>query len=113
MMTKKYKTIKGLSNQVNQLTFDMLLSGRIPHKVHGWINFKMDETVIDDAIEQIVNNIIGGNKKTLLINKLQYRNGLRFWSFDRIVFNGKRWSYIAGQDMQWEMNETRKYLYNI
>lgn len=111
-MTKRYKTIKGLSNQVNQLTLGMLLSGRIPHKTHGWINFKIDEDVKDEAIEKIV-DIIGGHKKTLLINKLQYRTGLSFWSFDRMVFNGKRWTYIAGQDMTWEMNETRKYLYNI
>lgn len=111
MNTKKYKTIQGMALQTNQLTFQHVLNERIYHNKQGWINAKIDN--LDEIINTIVYDVIGGRKQNIIINKLY--KGVSHWALERIIYctHRKKFLYVAGQDYVWELNELRKYLYNL
>jgi hypothetical protein len=104
-----YTNIKTLSDNTEQLTLTNIKNSRINHKTKGWIDFTINN---NNSIQEIA-SLICKRKNTLnrLINGL-YR--LKYnWSYDRFIFNGSRWVYMAGQDEQTELKALRKTLYNI
>ena len=111
MKTRTYKTIKGLASQTNQLTAQNVISGQFCHKKHGWIDFRLDDTAMENFFNTMV-NIIGGNQKGKISVAIRYKRPSH-WAFTRIIWSGDRWQYYASQDYIWELNALRKHLYNL
>lgn len=106
MKTIKYKTIKGLLSQTNQLTVEQFLNGRFYHNKKGWINFKLDskeyEKVLYDfskycfsskkAQNKLFNNLVNNNFDSsffqcFYICKNNFSNSLSGESFNYCLRN--------------------------
>ena len=109
MRTKNYKTLKGLNAQTTQLTFQEILNGRFYHINSHWVPFKVEEK--ENAINQVVSSI-GGRYSHKIKSVLTYQKP-QHWALGRFIYSKRsdQFQYCAGQDMTWEMNELRKYLY--
>ena len=93
-----------------QLNFQILLN-RHANFGNGWEDFTMEEDEFRNQIDYIVDNVLGGWNKHKYTLKYQLNNTpLQHWGFQRIIFNGKRWQYVAGQDGQYELTQIRNFI---
>ena len=102
-----YKTIRNACKKQlhGNITFGDLVSKRFYHKTKGWV----DLTVFDLDMIGLLDVIGGrGDYRRLVMDYLHY--GKSYGILERLIFNGKRWQYIAGQDYVAEMNTIRKIL---
>lgn len=97
---------------IQQFNLSHLTTGRANIISKGWENIKIDETFFNESIDQIT-QLIGGHQKTKDIIKYTLRNTpVHQWFASRIIFDGVKWSYIAGQDYPSEIAEIRRLLKN-
>ena len=107
---KKFNSILDLNNAIvknnGQLNLEILLNRRA-----NFGDFTMEEDEFINQIDYIVDNVLGGWKKNKYSLKYQLNNvPLSHWGFQRIIFNGKRWQYVAGQDGQNELTQIRNFI---
>ena len=89
-----------------QLNLEILLNRRA-----NFGDFTMEEDEFRNQINYIVDEVLGGWKKHKYALKYQLNNApLSHWGFPRIIFNGKRWQYVAGQDGQNELTQIRNFI---
>jgi hypothetical protein len=112
---KTYSNLQELYNdsKPHQITAQEILNGRT------YINGQWQEITLSPdfrrEICETLSELYGGRQTTK--NRV-YRNLLnerrQHWGLGRTVVcdygSGAHWSYIAGQDQQWESNEIRKAL---
>ena len=113
---KKFNSILDLNNAIvknnGQLNLEILLNRRANFG-NGWEDFTMEENEFRNQIVSIVDEVLGGWKKNKYSLKYQLNNvPLSHWGFQRIIFNGKRWQYVAGQDGQNELKQIRNFIKN-
>ena len=111
---KKFNTILELSLAIEkangQLNLQILLNRRANFG-NGWEDFSMEDEEFRNAINYIVDEVLGGWQKHKYSLKYQLNNvPLQHWGFQRIIFNGKRWQYVAGQDGQNELTQIRNFI---
>ena len=111
---KKFNTILELSLAIEkangQLNLEILLNRRANFG-NGWEDFTMEEDEFRNQIDYIVDEVLGGWQKHKYSLKYQLNNvPLQHWGFSRIIFNGKRWQYVAGQDGQNELTQIRNFI---
>ena len=111
---KKFNTILELSLAIEkangQLNLQILLNRRVNFG-NGWEDFSMEEEEFRNAINYIVDEVLGGWKSHKYTLKYQLNNvPLSHWGFQRIIFNGKRWQYVAGQDYTNELKQIRNFI---
>ena len=111
---KKFNSILDLNNAIvknnGQLNLEILLNRRANFG-NGWEDFTMEEDEFRNQIDYIVDNVLGGWQKHKYSLKYQLNNvPLSHWGFQRIIFNGKRWQYVAGQDGQNELTQIRNFI---
>lgn len=107
---KKFNTILDLNNAIvknnGQLNLEILLSIRA-----NFGDFTMEEDEFGNQIDYIVDNVLGGwNSHKGRIKYILNNTPLQHWGFQRIIFNGKRWQYVAGQDGQYELTQIRNFI---
>ena len=107
---KKFNSILDLNNAIvknnGQLNLEILLNRRA-----NFGDFTMEEDEFRNQINTIVDEVLGGWKKNKYSLKYQLNNvPLSHWGFQRIIFNGKRWQYVAGQDGQNELKQIRNFI---
>ena len=113
---KKFNSILDLNNAIvknnGQLNLEILLNRRANFG-NGWEDFTMEEDEFRNQIVSIVDEVLGGWKKNKYSLKYQLNNvPLSHWGFSRIIYNGKRWQYVAGQDGQNELIQIRNFIKN-
>ena len=111
---KKFNSILDLNDAIvknnGQLNLEILLNRRANFG-NGWEDFTMEEDEFRNQINTIVDNVLGGWQKNKYSLKYQLNNvPLSHWGFQRIIFNGKRWQYVAGQDGQNELTQIRNFI---
>ena len=93
-----------------QLNFQILLNRRANFG-NGWEDFTMEEDEFRNQIDYIVDEVLGGwNKYKGRIKYILNNTPLQHWGFQRIIFNGKRWQYVAGQDYTNELKQIRNFI---
>jgi len=104
-----YKTIQNaFKKSRGQITFSDILNKRFFHSSKGYTDLKITDSI---AIGSLISLIGGrGNDYKMLISDYISFSRHSYGIFDRLVFNGKKWSYIAGQDYAAELNTIRKIL---
>ena len=89
-----------------QLNLEILLNRRA-----NFGDFTMEEDEFRNQINYIVNEVLRGwNKHKGRIKYILNNTPLQHWGFSRIIFNGKRWQYVAGQDGQNELTQIRNFI---
>ena len=111
---KKFNTILELSLAIEkangQLNLEILLNRRANFG-NGWEDFTMEEYEFRNQIDYIVDNVLGGwNSHKGRIKYILNNTPLQHWGFQRIIFNGKRWQYVAGQDYTNELKQIRNFI---
>ena len=111
---KKFNSILDLNNAIvknnGQLNLEILLNRRANFG-NGWEDFTMEEDEFRNQIVSIVDNVLGGwNSHKVRIKYILNNTPLQHWGFSRIIFNGKRWQYVAGQDGQNELTQIRNFI---
>ena len=111
---KKFNTILELSLAIEkangQMNLEILLNRRANFG-NGWQDFTMEESEFRNQINYIVNEVLGGwNKHKGRIKYILNNVPLSHWGFQRIIFNGKRWQYVAGQDYTNELKQIREFI---
>ena len=105
--TELFEAVEKANGQMN---LDILLSRRANFG-NGWEDFTMEEGEFRNQIDYIVDNVLRGWNKHKYTLKYQLNNiPLSHWGFQRIIFNGKRWQYVAGQDGQNELTQIRNFI---
>ena len=107
---KKFNSILDLSLAIEkangQLNLQILLNRRA-----NFGDFTMEEDEFRNQIDYIVDNVLGGWQKHKYALKYQLNNiPLSHWGFQRIIFNGKRWQYVSGQDYTNELKQIRNFI---
>ena len=111
---KKFNSILELNNAIvknnGQLNLQILLNRRTNFG-NGWEDFTMNEDEFRNQIDYIVDEVLGGWQKHKYSLKYQLNNvPLSHCGFSRIIFDGKRWQYVAGQDGQNELKQIRNFI---
>ena len=111
---KKFNTILELSLAIEkangQLNLEILLNRRANFG-NGWEDFTMEEYEFRDQINTIVDEVLGGWQKHKYALKYQLNNiPLSHWGFQRIIYMGGRWRYVAGQDYTNELKQIREFI---
>lgn len=111
---KKFHSIEQLNEAVKnnngQLNLDILLTQRA-NLGDGWEYFNIDDEVKREAIKYIVYNVLGGWGKYK--DRLEYvlnNTPISHWGLQRVIFNGKRWSYCPGQCQITELRHLREFI---
>lgn len=96
MRTRKYKTLKGLLSQTNQLNFNDFHANRFIHKKHGWMMFSLPDEEKDKGYTMLASAIYhnGASK----ISRMKRYSGKAFGILNRIFFERGGATYCAGQD---------------
>lgn len=107
---KKFNSILDLSLAIEkangQLNLEILLNRRA-----NFGDFTMEEDEFRNQINTIVDEVLGGWNKHKYVLKYQLNNiPLSHWGFERIIYNGKRWQYVAGQDYTNELKQIRNFI---
>ena len=108
-----YKTIDNALKKVksNYITLDDVINGRFYHVNKGHTDLKISGLDLDKSLH--INNLLGviGGRKNYSI-RLRYliARGKSCGILERLIYDGKKWSYIAGQDYTGEINYIRKIL---
>ena len=104
-----YKHIKNAVKKTNSpyITFSELVSKRFKHEKKGFTNLKIHDYDIDGLL-----SVIGGKSnvgyRRLIMDYVNY--GKNHGIFERLVYDGKRWIYMAGQHYTYELNIIRQIL---
>lgn len=111
---KKFNSILDLNNEIvknnGQLNLQILLNRRANFG-NGWEDFTLEEDELRNQINLIVDEVLGGwNKHKGRIKHILNNTPLQHWGFSRIIFNGKRWQYVAGQDYINELKQIRNFI---
>lgn len=97
-----------------QVSIQQILNGRMSVKGIGYQEVEFSNFFKDFLIRKAI-EAIGGRKPQLIRRALRFKP--QHWALERIFINKYRGetsvTYCAGQDAQWELNDLRKYLYNI
>ena len=105
--TELFEAVEKANGQMN---LEIILNRRANFS-NGWEDFTMEESEFRNQINYIVNEVLGGWNKHKYTLKYQLNNiPLQHWGFSRIIFNGKRWQYVAGQDGQNELTQIRNFI---
>jgi len=100
-----YTHIKNAAKKTEQISFNDLVSKRFRHISKGWSTLK----VFDYDINSLVNCIGGSSKINYHRLIMDYKNhGSTYGILSRLIYTGKEWQYIAGQDHVVELNTIRK-----
>lgn len=107
---KKFNSISDLNNAIvknnGQLNLQILLNRRA-----NFGDFTMEEDEFRNQINSIVDEVLGGWNKHKYALKYQLNNApLSHWGFQRIIYMGGRWRYVAGQDGQTELKQIREFI---
>lgn len=98
------------TKEIQQFNLSHLTTGRANIINKGWQDIKIEDSFFNESINEIV-NLIGGREATKQAIKFSLRNTpIHQWFANRIIFDGKNWSYIAGQDYPSEIKEIRRQL---
>ena len=102
-----YKTLENACKKSisKKITFSDLVSRRFYHEKKGHTKLAIKNIDFLAIIKAI-------GSKTLLISDLEYyiEHGKNYGILERLSFNGKRWSYTAGQEYTSEIKTIRKIL---
>lgn len=105
--TELFEAVEKANGQMN---LEILLNRRANFG-NGWEDFTMEEDEFRNQINTIVDEVLGGWDKHKYALEYQLNNApLSHWGFQRIIFNGKRWQYVAGQDGQNELTQIRNFI---
>ena len=105
--TELFEAVEKANGQMN---LEIILNRRANFG-NGWEDFAMEESEFRNQINYIVNQVLGGwNKHKGRIKYILNNAPLSHWGFSRIIFNGKRWQYVAGQDGQNELTQIRNFI---
>ena len=101
--TELFEAVEKANGQMN---LEILLNRRA-----NFGDFTMEESEFRNQINYIVNEVLGGwNKHKRRIKYILNNTPLQHWGFSRIIFNGKRWQYVAGQDYTNELKQIRNFI---
>ena len=108
-----YKTIDNAlaKTRGNYITLSDIIYGRFFHIKKGYTDLKISGLDLNDALH--INNlldVIGGRKNYSILLRRLISGGKSCGILERLVYNGNRWAYIAGQDYTAELNTIRKIL---
>ena len=105
--TELFEAVEKANGQMN---LEILLNRRANFG-NGWEDFTMEEDEFRNQIDYIVDNVLRGwNKHKGRIKYILNNAPLQHWGFQRIIFNGKRWQYVVGQDGQYELTQIRNFI---
>ena len=116
MITKKYKTLKGLfnANELKELRFSDFLSKRVySKKAKQFISFKLSDEAKDEACRLFATGISSGSRVKKYVDLIRRYNAKNYGIFDGLIIEkGKtfRGVYFAGQDYIPETNIIRRCL---
>lgn len=107
---KKFNSILDLSLAIEkangQLNLQTLLNRRA-----NFGDFTMEEDEFRNQINTIVDEVLEGWNKHKDVLKYQLNNvPLSHWGFERIIYMGGRWRYVAGQDYTNELKQIREFI---
>ena len=103
-----YKTIvNARKKSTGHITLSSLISNRFYHTSKGWTALHITGSISLDGLVSLIGGR-GYNYKRLLSDYISH--GYNYGILERIIFDGGKWSYIAGQDYTAEMNTIRKIL---
>ena len=98
--TELFEAVEKANGQMN---LEIILNRRA-----NFGDFTMEESEFRNQINYIVNEVLRGwNKHKGRIKYILNNTPLQHWGFSRIIFNGKRWQYVAGQDYTNELKQIR------
>ena len=101
--TELFEAVEKANGQMN---LEILLNRRA-----NFGDFTMEEDEFRNQIDYIVDEVLGGwNKYKGRIKYILNNTPLQHWGFQRIIFNGKRWQYVAGQDYTNELKQIRNFI---
>ena len=105
--TELFEAVEKANGQMN---LNILFSRRANFS-NGWEDFTIEEGEFRNQIDYIVDNVLRGlNSHKGRIKYILNNTPLQHWGFSRIIFNGKRWQYVAGQDGQNELKQIRNFI---
>ena len=105
--TELFEAVEKANGQMN---LEIILNRRANFG-NGLEDFTMEEDEFRNQINYIVNEVLGGwNSHKRRIKYILNNTPLQHWGFSRIIFNGKRWQYVAGQDGQNELTQIRNFI---
>ena len=105
--TELFEAVEKANGQMN---FQILLTRRANFG-NGREDFTMEEGECRNQINYIVNEVLGGwNQHTGRLKYILNNTTKKHWGFSRIILNGKRWQYVAGQDGQNELTQIREFI---
>ena len=105
--TELFEAVEKANGQMN---LEILLNRRTNFG-NDWEDFTMEEDEFRNQIDYIVDEVLGG--WSIHKGRIKYilnNTPLSHWGFQRIIFNGKRWQYVAGQDGQNELTQIREFI---
>ena len=113
---KKFNSILELNNAIvknnGQMNLEILLNRRANFG-NGWEDFTMEEDEFRNAINYVVDEVLGGwNSHKGRIKYILNNTPLQHWGFERIIYMGGRWRYVAGQDYTNELKQIRNFIKN-
>ena len=101
--TELFEAVEKANGQMN---LEILLNRRA-----NFGDFTMEEGEFRNQINYIVNEVLRGwNKHKGRIKYILNNTPLQHWGFSRIIFDGKRWRYVAGQDRRNELTQIRNFI---
>ena len=105
--TELFEAVEKANGQMN---LEIILNRRTNFG-NGWEDFTMEESEFRNQINLIVDEVLGGWKSHKgRIKYILNNTPLQHWGFSRIIFNGKRWQYVAGQDYTIELTQIRNFI---
>ena len=105
--TELFEAVEKANGQMN---LEIILNRRANFG-NGWEDFTMEEDEFRNQIDYIVDNVLRGwSSHKGRIKYILNNTPLQHWGFQRIIFNGKRWQYVAGQDGQNELTQIRNFI---
>lgn len=109
MRTRKYKTLKGLASQAEQLNFNELKSGRFINKSGRYVKFVLPTEEMDKAYK-LLTGVLFRNVESRW-HLLKYYGGKAHGIFNRLVIEKDcTASYNVGQEQECEIRVIRRIL---
>ena len=106
-------TLKTAIKNTTQLTAEQVINGRFYHSKKGWVSLTLTDK---ETALQMIADCLGGRKRAKIESVLNWGKP-QHWGLRRIffkIYEDKIYcSYCAGQDYPGELNQIRKYLYNL
>lgn len=112
MNTKQaFAPIETEPGQPAHFTLANVISQRL-HGSKGWGDcvYGLTAQDRDDIVSVLGGNSVSKRAAYRLLRSISTAGS--YWAWERIMCDGGRWSYCAGQDYPGELNEIRKYIRN-